>query len=133
MDKIKVERVRTIGFTILGLAAAATLCVIVHISSGMSSFLNVGFDILFVISPIFPYIVMGYFLTIKSDSYRKVIFKGITILVVSIFGLYGMIDIVYIHPDAQGGIALAILPFLQIFAFIVLTGMFSIIADFRLR
>jgi hypothetical protein len=59
--------------------------------------------------------------------------KYITIILVSILGVYGMIDIVYIHTDAQGAIALFILPFVQIFAFVVLSGVSLIITDFRLK
>lgn len=73
-----------------------------------------------------PYILMWYSLKNYTGTTYKLTLDYIAMLSTSIIGLYRFADIIYFHPDAQGGIALFLIPLLQVAIFGILSMLFNI-------
>jgi hypothetical protein len=68
---------------------------------------------------ILPYLSM--FIILHSFSKRMVLIRtfSVVIFIISIFSAYILFDAMFVHPDAQGGLILKILPIYQWVALIV--------------
>lgn len=116
------EDIKKIGFIVLGIAASASLIFALKLGS-----------LFFTIWQLSPYIVIGYLLKKHSNSRNKSLFICAAIVVISILGTYCSIDIIYLHPDPQGGIALFILPIIQLIAYATFNVIYQLVKNFSLR
>jgi hypothetical protein len=116
------KSIKKIGFIVLGVAASASLVFALKIGSVFLMFWQLA-----------PYIVMGYLLKEHSDSRNKSLMLCVAIVIASFLGIYCSIDIIYLHPDPQGGIALFILPVIQLIAYGVFNMIYLGVKNFRLR
>lgn len=74
-----------------------------------------------------PYVLMWYSLKNNIGSTRRLIIDCIAIFFSSGIGLYLYVDILYIHPDAQGGIALVAVPVVQVAVYGALSMVLNIV------
>lgn len=114
--------IRKIGYVVIGVAALATLFFSI----------KVGSLFLFIWQSV-PYLLMVYGLARCSDTSSSILFNFGAFFIISSAALYSSYDIIFVHPDPQGGIALFMLPLLQIAAYGILTLVYLAAKNFRLK
>lgn len=120
------------GYAIISIAVFITILLEIKAAIGA---IPKGFSLLFLIIYILiscwilmPYILMGYALKFFSEvSTRLQIWNCIAIAMASAIGLYRYLDVIYIHPDAQGGIAFFYIPATQVVIYTVSSMFFGFI------
>lgn len=124
--------IKKIGYYMIGIAVFLTI--FFEINAAIGSVPN-DFSLLSLILYLFiscwilmPYILMGYALKFFSEvSTRLQIWNCIAIAMALVIGLYKYMDVIYIHPDAQGGIAFFYIPATQVVIYTVSSMFFGFI------
>ena len=102
---------KIIGYAVLIVASVATAILTVK-----SEINNQIAMIVFLLWGLIPYIILGYVLKNISELSKNSTLSLIAIMAISLAGLYAMVDIMFIHPDPQGGLALLMVPLFQFIA-----------------
>lgn len=85
----------------------------------ISGYLSLSMFMLWAIS---PYIGLSFLTLIFKKHRLAIIGFMIGTFIISLFGVYGLIDTSFLHIDAQGGLIFIFLPIYQWFATIILVG-----------
>jgi len=67
-----------------------------------------------------PYLLFAYFVNLRSTTFRQSVENVAVSFICSLGGIYWEIYITMINSDAQGGLAVITIPFLQLVAFLLL-------------
>ncbi len=105
-----------LAYSVLLLSAGATLAMIRVLSPT-----SLEADVLFSIWLLFPYVMMSVLLRFLSGDHPSAVAHFAVTLLVSLGGLHLLVDIIFFHPDAQGPIALLLVPVIQAGGIVVLT------------
>jgi len=108
-----------IGYFILG---AALLGTVFFATTGVNSVIAM---VLILSWMLVPYIVLAYILRSGSESVRKAVLNCGTVFLISAGGMYMLVDVMFIHPDPQGAIAVLMVPLLQLIG----TGILSVFSS----
>lgn len=73
----------------------------------------IGFMLGFGIWAISPYLMLCVKAKKLNNTARQFLTLLLGAMLIGAFGAYGIIDAMFIHPDAQGAIAFIVIPFLQ--------------------
>lgn len=115
---MRADTVFKIGYLIIAFAVLVVLVILINLAIAN---IRAEKDLLIFIGflgiscwLLMPYAVMRSILKRHSGAMHKLIMDCITIFLVSIGGLYLIVEAIYISSDAQGGIAILIVPVLQL-------------------
>jgi hypothetical protein len=78
-----------------------------------------------------PYVIMSAALSLLHRKGKTSLRWGVAAMIVSAGGILALVDVIYWHPDAQGAIAVLMVPILQIAALALLLPIFWMLRTVR--
>ena len=78
--------------------------------------------IVFLVLLLMPYLLFALALWREAPERKR---RSVSIAIICLLSLFALVDTLYIHPDAQGGLFIFMLPFLQgaLYGIVMLFGM----------